>query len=163
MLRALFGEEQLGLQFRGLLHITLAHAAGGIAFVQNPRNGGMNSVGAASQALRNVLDQREIRTRHLPRSLTAHKFHAPVFADFLDTPDDQQSDLAGAANVRPAAGLDVDALNLHRAEGSLAFGFLADSERRKFGRRSVPKMHGPVVKNDFVGVPFHALQLSVRE
>ena len=60
MLRAFLSRKHLGLQRRRFRQVALAKSSGGVAFVENSRDSRVNRVGAAGQALRNVLEEGKI-------------------------------------------------------------------------------------------------------
>src|SRR6202158_6064185 len=59
------------------------------------------------------------------RPAAADKFDAPILPDFRAAADEQHTDLAGALDVRAAAGVQIGGFDLNGAEDAVPLDFFA--------------------------------------
>ncbi len=97
----------------------------------------------------------------------ADEFDAPAVADFFHAAEQDRADLAGAADVGAAAGVELDALHLNDSEGAFARWELAEvsAGEHLVGEGAVDPVgeERAVFVDDAVGELFDAAEVVVRK
>src|SRR5260370_23670206 len=122
----------------------------GVAFRECGRSSGNEVLGSAAQFFGGLTEQLEIMTRGAFRAAAADEFDAPILADFAAAPHQEHTDLAGAPDVRAAAGLQIGGFDFDRAQDALAGDLFSHPQSGKFVRRSLAHDHRASLEHELI-------------
>jgi hypothetical protein len=151
-----------GIRFRKLLQNGARPFEVGIAFGHGALDGRNNLLGRTTQFVCGAAQKQKILSRHTLRAATANEFDAPILAHLRTPPQKHNADLARAPDVRPAARLEIGALNLNGAKDSRALDSFANAVLRQIFRCAVAHRHGTIFENNLVCRALRAFQDFVR-
>jgi hypothetical protein len=134
----------------------------GVALLENAAGGERQFLSGAGEFLGGLLEEREIAACHAASALATKEFDAPVLAHFVAAANEQAADLAGAADVSAAAGLEIGSGDFNGAECAFALDFLADAESRQLVAGAIANGDGAILEDDGVGGAFGAFEDVVR-
>src|SRR5437016_5064841 len=92
---------------------------------------------SALQLRADLVDQFRVLSSSGFGAATADKLHAPILTAFCAASNQNQAKLSSMAQMRSAAGLQIDSRDFDRAKNAFAINFLAHTACGKFFRSAV--------------------------